>query len=130
MADLPVACTLSPAALKARRQNLLNTLVRRAQERRELPNGYRLRFAPEGEILLDIVRTVDAERHCCRFLQFTIVVEPDEALITLDLTGPAGTREFLADLFDFAELTERDHVERQSVPPRPGPATGSPPEPF
>jgi hypothetical protein len=100
MADLPVACTLSPAALKARRENQLNALLQHAAERRELPNGCRLLFAAEEEILLDIARTVDAERHCCRFLEFTIAVEPDDGPIRLDLTGPPGTREFLASLFD------------------------------
>lgn len=78
MADLPVACTLSPAALKARRENLLNALVRRAKESRELPTGYRLRFAAEGDILSEIARTVDAERQCCRFLRFTVSIEPDD----------------------------------------------------
>ena len=100
MADLPVACTLSPAALNARRKDLLNALLQRASERRELPNGCRLRFPTGHEILLDVARTVDAERQCCRFLQFTVTVEPDEGPITLDLTGPAGTREFLAAMFD------------------------------
>lgn len=100
MADLPVACTLSAAALAARREHLLNALLRRAGERRELPNGYRLRFAAESETLLDVARTVDAERQCCRFLQFTITVEPGEGPITLDLTGPAGTSEFLRGMFE------------------------------
>lgn len=102
MADLPIVCTLSPAALEARRQSLLNALLQRASERRELPNGCRLRFAAGGEILLDIARAVDAERQCCRFLQFTITVDPDEGPITVDLTGPAGTRDFLAAVFDQA----------------------------
>ena len=100
MADLPVACTLSPAALKARRENLLNALVRRAKESRELPTGYRLRFAAEGDILSEIARTVDAERQCCRFLRFTVSIEPDDGPISVDLTGPAGTREFLAAMFN------------------------------
>ena len=100
MADLPVACTLSPAALKARKENLLSMLQHRAEERRELPDGYRLRFAAEGDTLSAIARTVDAERQCCRFLRFTMTVEPDDGPITLDLTGPAGTREFLAAMLD------------------------------
>ena len=102
MADLPVACTLSPAALAARRENLLNALLQRATERSELPNGCRLRFAAEGGILLDIARVIDAERQCCRFLQFTVTVDPDDGPITLDLTGPPGTRDFLAAMFDHA----------------------------
>jgi hypothetical protein len=102
MSDLPITCTLSPAALEARRQNLLNALSRRAIERRELPDGLRFRFTAAAENLLEIARAVDAERQCCRFLQFTIAVEPDEGAITLDMTGPAGTCEFLAALFERA----------------------------
>ena len=100
MPDLPVACTLSPAALKARRENLLHALLRRANERRELPDGFRLMFAAEENLLSEIARTVDAERQCCRFLRFTVSVEPDDGPITLDLTGPAGTRDFLAAMFE------------------------------
>jgi hypothetical protein len=100
MADLPVACTLGPAALQARRENLLNGLLRRAKETRELPNGYSLQFAAESDALSEIARTVDNERQCCRFLRFTVTVEPDDGPITVDLTGPAGTREFLAAMFD------------------------------
>ena len=100
MADLPVACTLSPAALKARRENLFATLVHRADERCELQDGYRLRFAAQGDILSAVARTVDAERQCCRFLRFTVTVEPGDGPISLDLTGPAGTQEFLVAMFD------------------------------
>src|SRR5262245_55354341 len=100
MTDLPIACTLSPAALQARRENLLNALSRQATERGDLPNGYRFRFAADSDVLGQIARAVDAERQCCRFLQFSITVDADGGPITLDLTGPAGTREFLSALFD------------------------------
>jgi hypothetical protein len=100
MADLAIACTLSPAALKARRENLLKTLLRCASERCALPSGFRLRFRAEGDILSEIARTVDAERQCCRFLQFTVTVQPDDGPVTLDLTGPQGTREFLSAMFE------------------------------
>jgi hypothetical protein len=78
----------------------LNALVSRADERGELPDGYRLRFAAHGDILSAIAKTVDAERQCCRFVRFTVTVEPDDGPISLDLTGPAGTREFLAAIFE------------------------------
>lgn len=100
MADSPIVCSLSPAALVARRENLLNALFDRANERTELPNGCRLRFVTEGEILFEIARAVDAERQCCRFLSFTVSVEADGGPITLELTGPPGTREFLASLLN------------------------------
>lgn len=100
MPDLPVACTLSPAALKARKENLLAKLLQRADAHQQITDGYRLRFAAEGDVLSLIARTVDAERQCCRFVRFTVTVEPDDGPISVDLTGPAGTREFLAAMFD------------------------------
>src|SRR3990172_12917897 len=45
MSDLPVACTLSPAALKGRREGLLSALRQRALSHEELPHGLRLQFA-------------------------------------------------------------------------------------
>ena len=83
MTDLPVACTLSPAALRARREGLLSELVRRADEHEDLPEGHRLRFAGGEEVLLIIARAVEAERQCCRFLRFEITVEPDGGPISL-----------------------------------------------
>lgn len=100
MPELPIVCTLSPAALSARRQGLLSELLRQSAARELLPNGLRLRFAPSGGTLSTIARAVEAERHCCRFLRFTLTVEPDEGQFTLDLTGPQGTREFVAALLE------------------------------
>ena len=100
MTELPVACTLTPEALRARRAGLLSDLLRRAEGREDLPEGLRLRFAPTAEILATIARAVEAERHCCRFLRFAITVEPDGGPVVLELTGPPGTAEFLAGLFD------------------------------
>ena len=100
MIDLPVACTLSPDALKTRREGLLSTLLGRAEDHEELPDGHRLRFAPARDTLSLVARTIEAERECCRFLRFQIVVEPDGGPIWLELTGPAGTREFVSALFE------------------------------
>ena len=100
MTDLPIACTLSPAALRARREGLLAELLRRAEDHREVPDGHRLRFAAGQDILATIARAVEAERHCCRFLRFQITVEPDDGAILLELSGPPGTREFVAALFE------------------------------
>lgn len=100
MSDLPVVCTLDPAALATRREGLLNELVRRAERIEEQADGYRFRFAPSNDVLTLISRAITAERLCCRFLGFNLTVEPDEGPVHLDLTGPPGTREFLAALFD------------------------------
>jgi len=100
MADLPVACSLSPEALRARREGLLAELLQRAESAQRLPDGLRLRFAASSDILARIATAVEAERLCCRFLQFRITVEPDEGPIKLELHGPPGTQEFVAALLD------------------------------
>lgn len=100
MADAPIICTLQPDELRTRREGLLAELTRRVQGREDLPDGYRFRFASDPDTLALIASVVHAERQCCRFLRFGIRVEPDDGLIHLDLSGPPGTREFLAGLLE------------------------------
>ena len=98
MNNLPVACTLGPAALKARREGLLAALVRRAERHEELADGQRFQFCASDNILDLIARAIEAERLCCRFLRFRLTVDPDEGPIVLEMTGPEGTRDFLSAL--------------------------------
>jgi hypothetical protein len=97
MADLPIVCTLDAETLDTRRENLLPGLIAAADACEELPEGWRLRF-PQPDILPRLLQVVDAERKCCRFLQFEVIVAPDLGPIWLTVTGPPGTREFLAAL--------------------------------
>jgi hypothetical protein len=100
MADLPIVCTLTPDALRARREGLLADLLRRALGQEERPEGLRLRFAPTPDTLPTIAHAVEAERRCCRFLRFEITIEPDGGPVFLELSGPRGTREFVAALLE------------------------------
>ena len=100
MPDLPIVCALTPDALRARREGLLTELLRQSTGHELLPEGLRLRFAASAETLASVARAVEAERHCCRFLRFMITVEPDERPLTLELTGPQGTREFVVALLE------------------------------
>jgi hypothetical protein len=84
MSNLPIACTLGPAAVRARREDLLRGLVRRAEERIDLPNGYRVRFTPAKDLLSTIASVVDLERQCCRFLRFYLSVDPDDGPVWLE----------------------------------------------
>ena len=98
MSDLPVACSLTPDAINARRAGLLPGLARQAVRRERLSEGLRLIFTADA--FPSVAATVDAERACCRFLRFDIQIEPGGGAVQLSMTGPAGTREFLAALLD------------------------------
>ena len=67
-----------------------------------MPAGFRYRFdpTPDGVSLSSIAPVVDRERQCCRFLQFSITLEPNLGPVWLDVSGPEGTKAFLADLLD------------------------------
>ena len=96
MKQLPVVCTLGPAALAARKADLLPALARRAQACEEAPDGMRFRLSADD--LPAVMTTIEHERQCCRFLQFDVQVEPDGGAVWLVLSGPPGTREFLLAL--------------------------------
>ena len=98
MADLPIACTLTPDELQSRGAQLLPGLVSRATGRVAIPNGLRWSFPPAEGMIADIAHVIDAERCCCRFLRFLVIVEEDGGPVTLEVTGPPGTREFLEQL--------------------------------
>lgn len=96
--DLPIVCELTPGEIAARREGLLPGLLEQARELVFLPHGIRSAFAPSSDLLNNLVRMIDAERQCCKFLKFALTVEPDDGQILLEITGPAGTTEFLKTL--------------------------------
>ena len=60
----------------------------------ELPNGYQFTFAPE--LFADVSQFVENERKSCPFLSFGMRVVPEHPGVVLEITGPAGAKEFLA----------------------------------
>jgi hypothetical protein len=97
MTDLPIACTLTAAELKQRRAGLLPGLLARARERHPVSNGYRWLLSPADD-LSALIPVIETERRCCRFLRFVVSAEADGGPLSLEVTGPPGTREFLDQL--------------------------------
>ena len=95
---IPIACTLTPGELGERRSALLPGLVAHATAAEPRTDGYRLQFHASAELLHAVADVLEAERHCCRFLRFELVVDGGESL-TLNVSGPEGTRAFLDGLF-------------------------------
>ena len=99
-----VACSLDPEELKSRQGSLLPGLAAHVRAINETPDGYEFEFAASREILAQLVEVIDAERQCCRFLKFELVVEPADGPVRLRLGGPSGTREFLGSLLDLKTI--------------------------
>jgi hypothetical protein len=96
---LPIACSLSDRELAARGEELAATFLSRAAEQRKTESGYTFSFAADSDTLQMLVRLIDAERRCCKFLRFELTVEADAGPMTLAVTGPPGTPEFLESAF-------------------------------
>ena len=94
----PVVCTLSPDELRHRRDELLPGLLKRAGPVMDLENGLCFHFAACPGLLGELASIIEQEQDCCSFLRFQISIEPGAGEITLEITGPAGTREMLRDL--------------------------------
>lgn len=92
---IPIACTLTASDLLKRGDALLPGLFREARGVEPLADGYRLRFPGEAGLLARIASVIEAERQCCRFMRFELVVKPDFGDITLTIQGPEGTRDVL-----------------------------------
>src|SRR5688572_23968576 len=60
----------------------------------ELPDGYQFAFA--AVLFADVSQFVDDERKSCPFLSFGMKVTPEQPGVVLEVTGPIGTKEFLA----------------------------------
>jgi hypothetical protein len=88
---------LTDARLRERRAPLREELASTPVETSELPEGYAIRFAPRPTLLERLARFIELERRCCPFMTFTLEVRADHGpvTLTLTLTGPTGTREFL-----------------------------------
>jgi hypothetical protein len=96
--DLPIACTLTEAELRAGADGLLPGLIGGVSDQVEVPDGVALRFDPTDGLLERLASVIERERRCCAFLRFRVTVEPGGGPIWMEITGPPGTREFLLHL--------------------------------
>ena len=96
MSDLPIACTLTPEELRRGREGLLPGIIARAETHEPVDGGVRFRFTAGPGLLPEIAAMMEAERRCCRVFHVQLTAEPDEGPVWLAVTGPPGTREFLA----------------------------------
>lgn len=97
--DLTVTCRLTDAELQERRRTILNAVRESVLETVETEAGFAYRFPSDATFISQLATLVELERQCCPFLRFRLTVEEADGPIWLELTGPEGTKEFLASLF-------------------------------
>src|SRR5258708_18110614 len=99
MTDPPIVCTLTAPELRERRAGLLQRVRQRLAEVRPLAAaaGYELRFPGDEATVADVLEMVRLESRCCAFLRFRVTLEPAGGPLLLEVSGPPGGAELLAD---------------------------------
>jgi hypothetical protein len=96
---MPAApCTHVSTDYRGQRDEYLPGLIEHAVERSEVTHGMRFRFVATAERLRQIATVAEHEREYCKALEFRVGLGLGSASLTLDVTGPAGTKRFLAQL--------------------------------
>lgn len=98
--EIPIACSLSDAEFRARRDEVLPQVMKKALEQIELEDGFAYRFSIGDEILYAIAEMVNLERECCEFLRFQVTVETGSKEIRLEITGADGAKDFIGATFN------------------------------
>lgn len=102
--EMPLICDMevfTPAQREAHIQ-ATTQLFHTVQQVHEVEHGYEFTFPNKNEFIAQIAGFISNERMCCPFLEFSLNVFPDPKPISLTLTGPVGTPEFLRAEFDGA----------------------------
>ncbi len=92
----------TPAERESHIQNTTR-LFQSVEDIHEVENGFEFIFPnfDGSENTAQLSEFIVNERRCCPFLEFTLKIAPRDKPISLLLTGPEGTQEFLR-----AEFTE------------------------
>ena len=96
--EIPVACCLSDSELRIREATLLAQFRAALIESEELDNGYLFRVRGDNKSIAVVTELIMAERECCPFLKFELSLEPAMGPLSVRMTGPAGTKEFLKSI--------------------------------
>lgn len=93
---IPLACNMDVFIPEQREAHIQTTmeLVQGVQRVREVENGYELQFPNETGYISKIAEFISNERLCCPFLEFNLNIISNHP-VSLSLTGPVGTQEFL-----------------------------------
>lgn len=94
-----VACSLSDAELREREATLLAQFGSLVIATEKLPDGYAFRIREDRKSITAVAELIAAERECCRFLAFELIVEPNMGPVIVRVTVPHGAKELLKAMF-------------------------------
>ena len=104
--NTPLVCNMDVFTPAEHEDHIRTTtqLFQNVQAIHEAENGFEFMFpnANKSENISQLAEFIFNERRCCPFLEFTLKIASNDAPISLLLTGPEGTQEFLRAEFNEA----------------------------
>jgi hypothetical protein len=101
-----IACLLPSEQQTERLAELMSGLLAHVNNVTELANGYAFAFKDNAQTREEIDAFIAFEQQCCEFMTYT-VTENSAGQVVLELTGPEGTKEFLAKWIGDAGLPSK-----------------------
>ena len=102
--EIPILCNMNVFTPEERENHIRTTisLFQTVQAIQEIENGYKFIFPNSNnpEKFTQFAEFIYNERRCCPFLEFTLKISSKDKTISLLLTGPEGTPEFLREEFN------------------------------
>jgi hypothetical protein len=96
--EIPVACSLSNEELRTREATLLSQFKSAFVTTEELADGYLFQIPGDKKWISFAAELIAAERECCPFLKFELTAASGMGPVTVRMTGPVGTKEFLKSI--------------------------------
>lgn len=94
-----IACKLTTPELQQRKQTVIASLRSKITGTKETGSGYAYTFEADDPTLDEINDFIKTERICCDFFTFNLQVANDS--ITLEISGPEGTKQFIKETLNF-----------------------------
>ena len=93
--SIPLVCILPEPQFADRRQLVMETVFASVTEQVELTDGIEFRFSADFP-LQTLVDFISAERACCNFFTFELIVAPQS--LALRLRGQVGVKAFIMQM--------------------------------
>ena len=91
-----LACKKTSLELQQYKETVVANLKSKLQDKKELADGYAFKFSGSDQMVDDLTAFIKTERACCEFFTFKLSVSGDQSEAWLHLTGPEGTKDFIA----------------------------------
>ncbi len=96
-----VTCKLTTPELQGRKKTVIAEVKKLVVKRVETTNGVRYSFNDSDNTIDLLTNFIKTERLCCSFFEFNLVVGQSEGIVTLELTGPMGAKDFIKSEIGF-----------------------------